>query len=361
LSSDVSPHNRYYEYFGKKYLSSAYLHEYYYLSDKIRLMGNLQLKYLMYDFDQTRMGALYGYQYDLNWLFFSPRTGITYLLNDKFDIFASFALSSREPEDVTIYDAEDPWTTPNLIIKEVNISASNDTTYIFGGPTVKPERLYNFELGGNFRSDKFRAGANLFWMEFRNEIVPEGGIDESGRIHLGNAERSVHSGVELSGSYRLGNLMNISGNSSFNYNRLKRYYLYRDYDYDGRVDDTLNLAGNPVAGFPENISNLIFDYDKQPFRLTYRFRAVGRQYVENGKRKELSIEPYTVSSVSAAFTLKGLDGMGRFILTANVNNIFNEKYELSGYAYENSPGEWVGEYYPAAERNFFVQLRWELE
>lgn len=361
LTSNIDPQNRYYEYFGKKYLSSAYLHRYFYMGERIRLMGNLQLKYLHYDFDQSRLGALYGYKYDLDWVFLSPRAGISYLVNDQIDIFGSFALSSREPEDVTIYDAEDPWSTPNLEIRRISVSTSNDTTFVFGDPTVKPERLYDFELGGNIRQDRWQAGLNLFWMEFRNEIVPEGGIDESGRVRLGNAERSVHSGIELSGSFRLGESLTIGGNSSFNYNRLKEYYLYRDYDYNGTVDDTLDFSGNHIAGFPDNISNLIFDYDREPLRLTYRFRAVGRQYVENGNRKELSIEPYTVSSVTAALKVKGFDGLGRFILSATVNNIFNEKYELSGYAYETDPGEWVGEYYPAAERNFFVQLRWELE
>lgn len=361
LTSNVNPQNKYYEYLGKKYLSSAYLHEYFYLTDRVRLMGNLQLKYLHYDFDQARLGALYGYKYDLDWVFLSPRAGITYLVNDRIDIFGSFALSSREPEDVTIYDAEDPWSRPNLEIRQINTTTSNDTTFVFGDPTVKPERLYDFEIGGNFRENRWQAGLNLFWMEFRNEIIPEGGIDESGRVRLGNAERSVHSGIELSGSFRVGGSLTISGNSSFNYNRLKEYYLYRDYDYNGTVDDTLDFSGNHIAGFPDNISNLIFDYDREPLRLTYRFRAVGRQYIENGNRRELSIESYTVSSVSAALKVKGFDGLGRFILSATVNNIFNEKYELSGYAYETNPGEWVGEYFPAAERNFFVQLRWELE
>ncbi len=73
LNNTIDPEHRYYTYFGKKYFSSLYFHEYYYPTDRIRLMGNIQLKNLHYDFDQTRMGALYGYKYKLNWLFLSPR------------------------------------------------------------------------------------------------------------------------------------------------------------------------------------------------------------------------------------------------------------------------------------------------
>ncbi|MCX6830316.1 MAG: TonB-dependent receptor [candidate division Zixibacteria bacterium] len=358
LSNAVNPEHRYYQYFGKKYLASLYLHEYYYPAQKIRLMGDIQLKYLNYDFDQNRIGALHGYQYNLHWLFVSPRAGLTYLPSDKVDLFFSFAASSREPEDVTIYDAEDPWSQPALEIRRLEISPSHDTTFIFGDPTIKPERLYDFELGGNFRSEKLRAGLNLYWMEFRKEIIPEGGLNENGRPRLGNADRSVHSGVEFNGSYNLLKSLTVSGNASYSYNRLKKYLVYDTTDA-GRVF-SIDYSGNPTPGFPEYIANLLLDYKKSNWRVTYRQRAIGRQYVENGKLRDLSIAPYMVAGISATYSLGDIAGFGRFALSARVDNLFNEKYELSGYAYEDS-GQWYGEYFPAAERNFFIQLKWELE
>jgi iron complex outermembrane receptor protein len=360
LSNSIDPQHRYYEYFGKKYMTSFYLHDYHYLSNDLRLMGNIQLKYLRYDFDQTRMGALYGYNYNLDWLFISPRAGLSYTLDENNDLYFSAALSSREPEDVTIYEAEDPWTTPNLEIEKIEITASNDTTFFFGDPTVKPERLYDFELGFNSQWEKYRAGLNLYWMEFRNEIIAEGGVDEDGRPRLGNAKRSIHVGAEFSGSWRLSPHFSISGNSSISYNRLKEYLVYKDKDWDGIVDDTIDYSGNPTAGFPNSLTNIILDFNMEPVRLVYRARAIGRQYIENGKLKELSIDPYIVASASALISLGRISDYGRLALSATVNNLFNEKYELSGYAYEDD-GVWIGEYYPAAERNFFIQLKWELE
>jgi iron complex outermembrane receptor protein len=360
LSNEISPQNRYYQYFGKKYFTSFYIHNNHNLTDKIKLMGNIQLKHLHYDFSQTRLGALHGYQYDLNWFFVSPRGGLTYLLNGNSDIHFSFALSSREPDDVTIYDAEDPWSMPNLEVDRLEISESNDTTYIFGDPTIKPERVYDFELGSKIKGERYNAGLNLFWIEFRNEIIQEGGLNDNGRPILGNAKRSVHAGIELEGKYRVADFLTISGNNAINHNRLKEYLIYRDSDEDGKVDDTVDYSGNPMAGFPQNLTNIILDYNKGPVRLTYRFRAIGRQYVENGKNEELSIDPYMVSSLSSSLSLGKLAGYGRLTFSAIVNNLFNKKYELSGYAYEDD-GQWFYEYFPAAERNFFVQLKWELE
>ncbi|SYZ74470.1 putative TonB-dependent transmembrane receptor protein [Candidatus Zixiibacteriota bacterium] len=358
LTPTVGPEHRYYEYFGKKYWSSSYINEYYTLSDHIRLMGNLQLKYLTYNFDGTPIGLLPGYKYKLHWLFLSPRGGITYRFHDNADMYFSTSVSSREPEDVTIYDAEEVGTRPALQIKSIRVISPGDTSFVFGDPFIKPERVYDFELGGHLRGEKFNFGANLFWMEFRHEIVPEGGLDENGRPRVGNADRSVHSGIELNGSYLAARGFNISANASYNHNILKKYFVYADNGQGGI--DSLNYSGNPVAGFPDVIGNLIFDYDYKPVRLTWRWRGIGRQYVDNGKMKDLSIDPYVVSSLTASAMLGNVAGMGRLTLSADLNNIFNKKYELSGYSYLYD-GEWYAEYFPAAERNFFLQLKWELD
>lgn len=346
VTSALEPEHKYYEYFGVKYLASVYLHDYYHLSERVRLMGNLQIKYLQYDFDQTAMGAFTGYDYDLNWFFVSPRMGLTYLLNNNADLFFSFAVSSREPDDATIYDADDPGIAPAVVNGEL---------------TAKSERLYDLELGGNLNGERYRSGLNLFWIEFRNEIIPEGGIDDDGRPILGNADRSVHLGAEMTGSFLVNDYLTLSGNAAYNYNRLKDYSLFKDTDWDGAVDDTVDYSGNPIAGFPEYLANVIVDLNNEPYsRFIFRWRAAGRQFVENGDNRELSIEPYTVSSISASFLLGRPAGFGNLILSGRFDNIFNEKYESSGYAYEWG-GVWYGEYYPAAERNLFVQLRWEFE
>lgn len=345
LIGDVNPQNRYYEYFGKKYHASLYAMEYYYLSEKIRLMGNIQLKYLKYNFEQSAIGAFSGENFDLDWLFLSPRLGLTYLLDDRTDLYFGFAVSSHEPTDETIYEADDPGSVPAIENGELIVDA---------------ERVYDFEVGGNWRSDRLRLGLSLFWMEFRNEFIPEGGLDDDGRPVLGNADRSVHSGIELTGAFSALQFLTVTGNAAFNRNRLKEYFVYKDSDWNGIVDDTLDYSDNPTAGFPEYLANLIFDYNRQPYRLTYRLRAIGKQYVENSGNEDLSIEAYLVSSLSGSFSLGSLGDFGRLTIFGRVDNLFNEKYELAGYAYEWG-GQWYGEYFPAAERNFFVQLRWEFE
>jgi len=360
VKNNLNPRHRYYEYFGTKYSASVYALEYYSLSEKIRLMGNLQLRYLKYDFDQARLGALPGHQYNIDWVFLSPRAGVTYLLDESTDLYVSVAVASREPADVTIYDAEDVAAFPQLEIESFNVSGLSDTMYNFGGPLVDPERVYNIEVGANYRRDNYRAGLNLYWMEFKSEIIPSGGVDDDGRPRIGNADRSVHAGVELDGAVRLFDYLTVEANASASYNRLKKYLVYNDADWDGVAEDTIDYADHPTPGFPEFIANLTLDYKRDPIRLVYRLRGIGKQFIENSANEDLAIGKYMVSSVSASYRLGRPADLGRFTLSARVENLFNEKYEMSGYAYEWG-GTLYGEYYPAAERSFFVQLKWDLE
>ncbi len=359
MADSIGPRHRYYNYFGEKYSASVYALDYYSLTEKLSLMGNLQLRYLRYKFDSRAMGELPAYDYDVNWVFFSPRAGLTYHVNRNTDLYLSFGMASREPADVTIYDAEEIGTVPNLEVKQVIVGPGNDTSYVFGDPTVDPERVYNFELGTNLNGRNYRAGLNAFWMEFRNEIIPEGKVDENGHQKVGNADRSVHAGVEFDGTLRLYDRLSIGGNASYNFNRLRKYTVYPDYDYDGTVDDTLDYSDNVIGGFPEYLANLILDYKTDRYRLTYRLRGIGKQYVDNGETAVLAIDPYIVSSLSASVSLGALDGLGVLTLSGRIDNLFNQEYETSGYSYWWGP-DLVGEYYIGAERSVYVQLKWEL-
>ena len=334
LASSIDPLHKYYEYYGKKYHASLFVDEQYRLTDQLVLSGSVQMKYLKYSFDQTAIGAFSDpHSFDLDWLFVSPRLGTTYQINDRINIFASAAISSREPADAMIYDADDPTAAPAVVDNQLGIDA---------------ERVFDIELGGNYRSPNASFSANLYWMEFRNEIIPAGGLDDDGQPILGNAGRSAHTGIELSGSYRLHPNFNLSGNLSFSHDRLKEFLVFSD-------TDTLDYSGNPSAGFPNYLANVICDAQFNPIRSVFRLRAVGRQYIENGGNKDISIDPYLVAALSLSVSLGEPSDLGQLSLSARVDNLFNEKYEATGV---EDCGAW---YIPGAERNFFTQLKWVFE
>jgi iron complex outermembrane receptor protein len=361
VKADLDPRHRYYQYFGKKYVGSFYGREFFELTDRLSTQVTAQFRYQRYDFDQVRMGAFAGHDYDVDWFFFSPRMGLNYQIGGRFSLFANFAVSSRTPTDAEVYDANDPDVLPSLeILSTDSTSVPGRTIYEFGDLTAKCERVYDIELGGQYRSDILALGGNLFWMDFKDEIIPYGGISDDGIPITVNAERSVHSGVELTGALKAREWLEVSGNFAYNYNRVKKHLT----ELDGYAVDFSNQI---IPGFPEHLGNLIADINSRGLRVVGKLRIVGRQHMELLNLDSLSIEPYSVVSLAASYSIDNLISLGRVTVSARIDNLFDQKYESSGYggnyAYEDSGSVIVGgwaEYFPAAERSFYGQVQLEL-
>lgn len=279
--SGYLPGERYYEYFGKKWNFSLFADERYRLTDRLNAQLSLQLRHLRYEFNQTLIGAFaVGPQnsFTLDWTFLSPRIGLNYQLAHRHSVFGSFSLASRTPRDVDIYDANDPFAEPDF--------------------DVKSERLYDYEFGYQYRGEKFSAGLNLFYMQFNNEVIFFG-VDDDGSRLTDNAERSYHAGVELSSALQAHERLRVETNFSYNHNRYQDYKSFAPY-YDAAGAVAVDFSDNVIPNFPEVIGNLIVDYQAERYRLTYRFRGVGRQYVESANIDSLAIAGFGSSSVSGS-------------------------------------------------------------
>jgi iron complex outermembrane recepter protein len=354
----LPPQNKFYQYSGKKWVGSFFVQTHSKLTERLSSQVTAQLRYQRYKFDQARMGAFKGYDYDLDWFFVSPRLGLSYTVNDRIELFTNFAISSRTPTDASIYDANDPDILPSLAIDSVN---PDSTEYKFGDPLMNNERVYDFELGGKYRTEKAAVEVNLFWMDFRNEIIPEGGINpNTGLVITTNAPRSVHAGVELSATIRPLDPLKFSANFAYNYNRVKDYVAILDgYEVDFK-DKTL-------VNFPDYLGNLVTDFEHGNWRLTNRVRLVGRRYMELWNVEALSLDPYVVSSLSIQYAIPNLAGLGKLTLALRMDNLGDKKYEASGYggnyAYEDGSHTVVdgwAEYFVAPERSIWGQVQLEM-
>ena len=352
LSGYLDPRHRYYQYFGDKTVASAYLQEQYRPSDRTTIQASAQLRYQRYSFDQAKMGAFKGYDYAVDWLFLSPRLGITYKLAPDLSVFASAALSSRTPTDAAIYDANDPSAFPSLEIKEISVGSSGDSSFVFGDPTAHAEKVLDLELGAQWKKKKYDIGANLFWMEFYDEILPEGGVDANTGLRKSiNADRSVHAGIELTASAKVHRSIQLSANTAFNHNRLKDFIVNLD-GYD------ISFADKTIPGFANYLTNIIVDATPGQWRFTYRLKLTGKQYLDYDNTESLAIQPAMVSSLSASRTFRNFAGAGDLTVSGRIDNLFQKLYESSGYSYVYDSSTFA-EYYPAAERSFFTQVTLE--
>ena len=205
---------------------------------------------------------------------------------------------------------------------------------------------------------------NLVYMWFNNEVIFFGVNDDGNRL-TDNAESSYHSGVELSAAIQSSDALRFDANFSYNFNRYNRYItnvVVFDPSFNTVGVIASDFSDNTIPGFPELIGNLIVDYRADRFRLTYRFRGIGRQFVESSNNDSLSIAGFGISSVTGSVNLAESSLFGRVSLSASVNNIFDKLYIQSGYggnSFNDTNLNYIdawGAYFASSGRSFYTQI-----
>ncbi len=255
-----------------------------------------------------------------------------------------------------IDDTDDPGDHPRL-----EVLGEKDGLILYGNPTVKAERLYDCELGFNYRSTRLALDANLFWMEYRHEIVPDGGLTDDGFPTYGNADRSLHRGIETALAVTLRHDLKIEANYSFNDNWIKKYDQIL-YDWSTGQTSVVHRRDVAVPQFPTYLANLKLDYTYGSVAAIYCLRAVGRQFPyldgrfadRGGWREDVSLAPYTVSSLKGIIKLGSVMDDGELALEGRIDNLFNQRFETFGY-YASWDDQYL--YWPGAERSWFARLR----
>jgi iron complex outermembrane receptor protein len=346
IAGNLDPRLKYYRYFGDKYVGSLFAQEYYEFNEKLSIQSTIQLRYQKYKLDSEAIGAFVGYNYDVDWMFLSPRLGVNYKINNRLSLFGNLSMASRTPSDVAIYDANDPDIVPSL---DGN-----------GNPTAKSERVYDFELGGNYINSNFNFGATIFAMFFNDEIIPYGGINESGILFTTNADKSLHSGIEFTTAYKTNKFFTMSGNLSFNHNKITKFTT----EVDGIEFD---FKDKTIPFFPNYIGNIIADYKNEKIRLTYSMKFIGKQFMELNNQDDLAIEKYTTSNIAGTYKVGDFLGIANMMFQVRIDNLFDKKYESSGYggnfAYNDGENDIIdgwAEYYVASERSIYAQIKMEL-
>jgi iron complex outermembrane recepter protein len=336
-SSSFDPDFHIYEYNGEKDIVSGYVHEMYKLDDATTVMADLQLAYDRYG---IRNEKFLHNDVDISYLFLNPRLGVNKNFSDQWNAYVSASYTSREPVLRNLYAAEDAYFggTPQF----QSVATSSGVQYHYDKPFIQPEHLFDFELGGNYASDRGRMSASVYWMQFQDELVKSGQIDIFGESVLMNAQRTRHIGVELSAGYRLTDAFEVSGNGTFSANRIVSHSFYDSTAGVYRV-----LDGNPIAGFPDVLGNLRLRYGSENRFCSVVLKYVGSFYTDNLKNEENNVPSYFVTDIDVTWQLPPLIGHTQIQLAGMVRNLFDRLYLASG---EGSA------FFPAAERNYYLGL-----
>jgi iron complex outermembrane receptor protein len=363
LPPGTEPDHLYYFYNGYKTTASLYAYEIYQLTDKLNIMLGLQYVYHRYEVANDRFKP---YDFDVIYNFFNPRAGNNYNFDKTFSAYLNIAYAQREPRLKDIYDGENPYSRPNFRI-------INTDEGIYEEPLVNQEKMTDYEAGVEMKADGLNAEINLYYMDFRDEIVNNGALDNVGQPISGNAGKSAHTGIELNFGYRpfekrVWNRFSIEGNLNVSDNYFKEYTEILGADSAGNVIYGNDYSGNKILLTPGTIGNLSLNYNDNDGVYAYvSVQYVGKQFLDNSEDERKNpvaknspgyiaklIDPYTTVNAGLGVDFAKIFPQRypkKIELSLKANNIFDQLYETAGSISYGIP-YWI----PAATRNFYAEL-----
>lgn len=314
--------NRYYNNFGNKDDVNVYAKASQQFG-KIDFFADLQYRVVYYKATSVNFN-------DVNdtFRFFNPKIGLNYQLNGRNSFYGYFGIANKEPRRDD-YEAG----------------------------TTKPERLLDYELGWKYNSKKIRVSANAFYMNYHNQLVLTGALNDVGSPVFTNSGKSHRFGLEIESVVAITDKLIWSPNVTLSQNKNQDFYFQRD----GVLQ---NLGNTNIAYSPDVVvGNRITFLPIKNFQISLLSKYVGKQYMGNIDSEKSVLDAYFVNDLNISYEWKINKTLKSITFSALVNNLFNLEYESNGYFYtydddwSNSGSvttiEGTG-YYPQAGINFLV-------
>ena len=258
------------------------------------------------------------YDMDKSFNFFNPKFGINYNINPNHKVYASYAIAHKEP-------------TRNNFQNSLNAELD----------MPKAERLNDLEIGYKYQSKVFSAGANFYWMDYKDQFVLTGEIDKIGEAITRNLPKSYRLGVEVEAAVKPVDWFRWDVNATWSKNRVK------DITVQLADNSVANLGDQPLAFSPDWIANNIFTFNYKGLKASIQSQYVSKQYLtntgfksyqtldDNGQLTDVSmmLDGHFTTNIDLSYSFK-LPKLGIKDATVGVTlyNLFSAKYDNNGWA-----------------------------
>jgi len=266
-----------------------------------------------------------------NYDFFNPKLGLSYI-HKEWSGYLSYSIANKEPnrDDFEAGKEQQP----------------------------KPEHLNDIELGITRRSSKYNWGATFYYMKYQDQLVLTGKINDVGAYTRTNIPDSYRGGIELQGGIQATTWFKAAANLTLSRNKVRHFTEYID-DYDNGGQKLNSYSSTDIALSPNTTGAATITFlATKNFEISLLSKYVSKQYLDNTENEGRKLDPFYVQDARVIYTFHKA-----FLTEANiilqVNNIFNKRYEPSGYTYNYiSSGELVvnNYYFPMAGTNFMVAV-----
>ena len=307
-------HYRYYDSDASKLDASAFVKAAYELSDAWSVFGDVQFRHVGYKtggyndkyyVDDNGVPQKHFLDVDVRYNFFNPKAGVNFS-RDGHRAFASFAMSHREPE-------------------------RNNFTDNGKYPAPRAERLLDWEAGYQYDGRNWRAGATLYYMRYKDQLVQTGELSDIGEALTTNIPDSYRLGAELTAGWDITRWLTLEGNAALSRNRLLDFDEYvEDWDNGVRV---LHYDDKALAYSPSAILNGFVNVHFGNFRAVWQTGYVSRMYLDNSENLDRSLPGYSLSNLSLGYTFKPRKVLKAIDLGVDFNNVFSARVAQSGWVY----------------------------
>lgn len=290
----------------------------------IDVFADVQYRQVYYRMDGFRDNPTLATKRNFN--FFNPKAGITYSRNN-WNAFISFAVGNKEPnrDDFEAGAAQQPIH----------------------------ETLHDLEIGVEQRKGSNMWSANFFFMNYKNQLVLTGKVNDVGAYTRTNIPESYRLGVELQGVKTINRWMKLQGNLTLSENKVRNFVGFiDDYDNGGQITVAYgkqDIAFSPAVTGASTITILPF----KNAELGLLSKYVSRQYLDNTGTIGSSLNPFFVQDIRWSYTIT-TKWCKELVLTGLINNILDRKYEPNGYTFSYIAGGSLtteNYYYPMAGTN----------
>ena len=274
--------------------------------------------------------------------FVNPKVGVDYQNRPDLRYYASWSVGHREPSRTDYVDSPE-------------------------GSVVRPERLQDWELGAQWTGEQAALTANGYFMDYRDQLVLTGDLNDVGSPLRTNVAKSYRMGVELDGRWSPVKGVIWRPNLAWSRNRIQQFdEVIFDYDEAQEFRQIIEYEDVPIAFSPEVVATSLLAWeawsgDETSLIAEWALRHVSQQFLDNTGSSDRSLPAYTVNDLRFRYSWT----RERDVLSLNVfvNNVLGAEYSANGWAYSyqvGGPDSRVSEVYvyPQAGRFLTVGLDW---
>ncbi len=329
---DFDRDNRYYFNEGNKSDINVFLKGDYHITDRLTVFSDLQVRTIGYDVEGDDNDGV-DISIEDDFTFFNPKAGFLYKINNQWEGYASFAVANKEPGRSDFTDNP---------IEQL----------------PRSESLQDWEAGLKYGQPSAHVGVNLYYMNYKDQLVNTGLLNDVGSAIRINAPSSYRRGIELEVEGAQGKWQ-YAANATLSQNKISQVDEII-YDYTNGFEVITNTVNDVDISFsPSLIGAATLGYSPvQGFSSQLLWKYVGSQFLDNTSNDARMLDAYQTIDIALMYTPK-IKKTRNVSLQLDVRNVLSTLYSANGYTYSYIVGDLITEnfLYPQAERNFMLTLR----